>query len=183
MKHDRRIDPVGLSLKQAEAPDYEEVVALANQAYRGGQAGWATESGMIEGQRLSLTTLREDFAANPGAHLLLHRDAEGVLRGTVWLAPVDDATWYLGLLTVHPELQAQGLGARLLAAAEAFAREHGVRLIRMTVLNVRTTLIAWYQRRSYALTGEVQPFPYGDERFGKPLRDDLGFVVLTKTLS
>jgi hypothetical protein len=35
----------------------------------------------------------------------------------------------------------------------------------------------------YRLTGETEPFPYGDERFGKPLRDDLHFVVLEKEIS
>jgi hypothetical protein len=31
-------------------------------------------------------------------------------------------------------------------------------------------------------TGETQPFPYGDERYGRPLRDDLHFVVLEKDI-
>ena len=31
-------------------------------------------------------------------------------------------------------------------------------------------------------TGEFKPFPYGDERFGLPQRDDLRFEVLRKTL-
>ncbi len=51
----------------------------------------------------------------------------------------------------------------------------------MTVINVRETLIAWYLRRGYAKTGATEAFPYGDDRFGKPLRDDLCFVVLEKT--
>jgi hypothetical protein len=52
----------------------------------------------------------------------------------------------------------------------------------MTVVNVRASLIAWYQRRGYRLTGEAQPFPYGDERYGRLLRDDLHFVVLEKDI-
>jgi hypothetical protein len=52
----------------------------------------------------------------------------------------------------------------------------------MTVVNVRDILIAWYERRGYKLTKEIRPFPYGDERFGRPLRDDLYFVVLEKDL-
>lgn len=52
----------------------------------------------------------------------------------------------------------------------------------MKVVNVRDELIAWYGRRGYAPTGETAPFPYGDDRFGQPLRDDLSFVVLQKTL-
>jgi hypothetical protein len=52
----------------------------------------------------------------------------------------------------------------------------------MTVVNVRDTLIAWYVRRGYTLTGETEPFPYGDIRFGVPRRDDLHFVILRKRL-
>ena len=43
----------------------------------------------------------------------------------------------------------------------------------MTVISVRDELIAWYERRGYRRTGELSPFPYGDERFGIPQRDDL----------
>jgi len=52
----------------------------------------------------------------------------------------------------------------------------------MTVIRQRPELIAWYERRGYRLTGERRSFPYGDERFGQPNRDDLEFVVLEKTL-
>jgi len=165
--------------------DYPAVVALANLAYRGGgaQASWNVEAGIIEGARLNEQQLREDLAAKPHAHLLLYRDsAEGPLLGTVWLEPQSDGVWYLGLFTVHPELQNRQLGRALLAAAEEFVREHGGKTIRMTVLNVREALIAWYERRGYAKTGETVPFPYGDDRFGRPLRDDLCFIVLEKQL-
>jgi hypothetical protein len=37
-------------------------------------------------------------------------------------------------------------------------------------------------RRGYVRTGELTPFPYGDERFGVPMRDDLAFETLTKKL-
>ena len=50
----------------------------------------------------------------------------------------------------------------------------------MTVIAQREDLIAWYERRGYTRTGETRPFPYGDERFGRPRRDDLVFVVLRK---
>jgi hypothetical protein len=43
-------------------------------------------------------------------------------------------------------------------------------------------LIAWYERRGYALTGETRPFPLDDERFGLPKRRDLEFVVMAKDL-
>ena len=54
----------------------------------------------------------------------------------------------------------------LLSSAEQWVREHGGRRVRMTVINVREALIAWYLRRGYDRTGETNPFPYGDDRFG-----------------
>jgi hypothetical protein len=53
--------------------------------------------------------------------------------------------------------------------------------MRMHVVAIRDTLIAWYERRGYALTGQTHPFPY-DSRFGIARRDDLYFAVLEKAL-
>jgi GNAT superfamily N-acetyltransferase len=186
-------------LKRAEASDVAAIVELANLAYRGasGQAeqpagqqeSWCSESEIIEGLRLTETQLQEDLAAKPDAFLLTSRDnPEGPLLGTVWLEPIagnaenSESVWYLGLLTVTPKLQNRRLGRTLLADAEAFARDHGAERMRMTVVNARDTLIAWYLRRGYVLTRETVPFPYDDQRFGKPLRNDLHFVVLEKPL-
>jgi ribosomal protein S18 acetylase RimI-like enzyme len=166
----------------AEA-DYPAIIKLVNAAYRGHGAveSWNIESGIIEGTRLTDSLLREDLAAKPQAHFLVHRDPEGrSIIGTVWLEPVEDHAWYLGLFTVDPAIQNQQLGRRLLSAAEEFAKARGARSIRMGVLSVRDTLIAWYERRGYARTGETEPFPYGDDRFGKPLRENLVFAILEK---
>jgi ribosomal protein S18 acetylase RimI-like enzyme len=179
-----------LRLVSATPADYPAVIDLVNLAFRGSgpTASWNAEAGILEGQRLTESLLREDLAAKPAAHLLLTRGqgsepASGdALLGCVWLEPSADGAWYLGLLTVHPGRQKLHLGRRLLAAAEDFAAERGARQMRMTVLHVRQPLIGWYLRRGYTLTGETKPFPYGDERFGRPLCDDLYFVVLEKTV-
>jgi GNAT superfamily N-acetyltransferase len=173
-------------LEPANEADYPAVVDLINVAFRatGPTASWNIEAGVIEGQRMNDALLREDLAASPEAHLLVHRDsADGTILGTVWLDPKNDGVWYLGLLTVRPALQKQQLGRVLIAAAEDFAKQRGARRMRMTVVHVRDTLIAWYERRGYTVTGETKPFPYHDMRFGNPLRDDLHFVVLEKTLA
>ncbi len=172
-------------LNHAVEADYAAIIDMVNEAFRGTGvvASWNSEGDFIEGQRLTEPLLREDLAAKPDAQLLTYRDdGNGDLLGTVWLEPREDGAWYLGLLTVRPDLQNKHLGQALLAAAEGFAKEQGARRIRMSVVNLRETLIAWYQRRGYLLTGETLPFPYDDERFGRPLRDDLHFVLLEKRL-
>src|SRR5579875_1573599 len=168
-----------LTLQPAGPADLAAVAHLMNAAYRGRgeDAGWATETADIAGDRTSEDLLRDDLAATPGAALLLSRPGpDAPLDGCVWLQPLSLDLWYLGSLTVAPTLQNAGFGRALLASAEAWAAARGARTVRITVVNVRTALIAWYTRRGYIATGEIEPFPYGDNRFGTPLRDDLAFV-------
>ena len=174
-----------MHLNPAIESEYPAIINLINHAFRGAgpDASWNTEAVFIEGQRLNESLLREELAHKPRAHLLTYRDEpNGPLLGTVLLDPQQSDAWYLGLLTVRPDQQQRKLGRKLLTAAEDYVKQHGGRRIEMTVVNVRDTLIAWYQRRGYALTAETRPFPYGDERFGRPLRHDLYFVVLKKDI-
>jgi len=173
-------------LEPATEADYPEIIQLVNAAYRGSGddsvQSWNQEVGILEGNRTDDSLLREEASA-PGAHLLIHRDPQDrSILGSVLLLPAEGSSWYLGMFTVRPALQNRQLGRALLTAAEDFARAHGALSIRMGVLNVRIPLIAWYERRGFTRTGEVEPFPYGDARFGKPLRSDLEFVVLRKPL-
>jgi ribosomal protein S18 acetylase RimI-like enzyme len=174
-------------LTPATEADYPAVVDLANRAYRGTgpEASWNVEN-VIEGQRIDESLLRDDLAASPEAQLLLWRANDSALLGCVRLEALRQhepaGAWYLSLLAVDPRRQNQQLGRTMLAAAEAFSQTRGAGRIRMSVVFLRDTLIAWYLRRGYTLTGETEPFPYGDERFGRPLRDDLYFVILEKEL-
>ena len=165
--------------------DVPRIVALINWAYRGSGAssGWSTETSYFSGDRTTEDLLRAELIAKPDASLLRWEDAQGgPPKGCVWLEPLDDGVWYLGTLAIDPQHQKGGLGKALLSSAEQWVRERGGRRVRMTVVNLREVLIAWYLRRGYHKTGETVPFPYGDDRFGTPLRDDLGFVVLEKNL-
>jgi ribosomal protein S18 acetylase RimI-like enzyme len=174
-----------MPLFRATDADLPTVVAFVNGAYRGegSRRGWTTEADYLDGQRIDLAMLRSDMASRPDAMLLLQRDApEAPLLGCVWLEPAEVDVWYLGMLTVRPDLQNRRLGRSLLAEAEKAIQDRGGRRVRITVVNVREALIAWYVRRGYTTTGATKPFPYGDERFGQPLRDDLHFVVLEKRL-
>jgi ribosomal protein S18 acetylase RimI-like enzyme len=162
--------------------DIPALVALINRAYRGNTgSGWSTEEAYLVGVRTTDALLRDDLAKKPSASLLKWQEAGEVdIAGCVWLEPVGGSTWYLGSLAIDPVKQNGGLGRTMLKAAEDWARNQGAECIRMSVTNVREALIAWYLRRGYERTGTIEPFPYGDDRFGKPLRDDLCFVVLEK---
>jgi ribosomal protein S18 acetylase RimI-like enzyme len=169
-----------MKLDRAMAADLPEIVGLMNRAYRG-REGWAVEEGHIRGDRILLPDLAAELAAKPWMQWLVWRE-EGALLGTVSLEPLEDGIWYLGALTIEPGRQEGQLGRRLLEEAERIAREAGARQMRLTVIWVREALIAWYRRRGYLPTGKTSPFPYGDERWGKPLRDDLHFVWFEKAL-
>jgi GNAT superfamily N-acetyltransferase len=166
--------------------DVPGIVSLMNRAYRGSgsSAAWNSESSYIAGDRTTESLLRADLLSKPDSSFLKWVDpASGQLSGCVCLEPLAHGIWYLGSLAADPDQQNAGLGKTLLAAAEQWVRERGGSGIRMTVVNVRDTLIAWYLRRGYRMTGETEAFPYGDDRFGTPLRDDLEFVILEKSLT
>jgi len=173
-------------LRKAVEADYDEVIDLANLAYRGREGAtpsWNIEKGIVGGQRLDHSLLREELAAKPDGALLIYREqADGPLLGTAWLNPEGDGVWSLGLLTIRPELQNQQLGRKLLDAAEDYARSRGATRMRIGVLHVRDTLIAWYERRGYRATGDAEPYPNDDPRFGTPLREDLQFLIMEKEI-
>lgn len=172
-----------LTFRTATPSDAMAVVALVESAYRGeaSRAGWTTEADLLGGQRTDTEDVLARIA-DPRQRIVLAFEG-GTLGGSVLLRDEGGGSAYTGMLAVRPTLQGRGTGRALLAEAERIAvSDMGATTMRMTVIAQRTELLAWYERRSYQLTGEREPFPYGDERFGKPARDDLYFVVLKKTL-
>ena len=117
-----------------------------------------------------------------GATTVLIRRGEGpALLGCIAVEMGGEARCTISMLAVAPQRQAAGLGRGLLADAEAYAASRGARIGKITVVEQREALIAWYERRGYRRTG-LEAFPYGDASVGTPLRDDLRFVVLEKAL-
>ncbi|AQR62731.1 GNAT family N-acetyltransferase [Brevundimonas sp. LM2] len=173
----------GLTTRAATLDDLPALHPLIERAYRGETAklGWTNEADLLDGQRTDVEELTE-ILTDPARIMLLAEDV-GTLVACLQLVDEGDGTAYLGLLSVEPERQAGGLGRFMIAAAEAEAvTRFGARTLRMTVIRQRPELIAWYERRGYALTGETEPFPLSDERAGLPRRQDLEFVVLAKGL-
>ncbi|MFI6654635.1 GNAT family N-acetyltransferase [Streptomyces sp. NPDC050523] len=173
----------GLTFRDAIDADVDALVALIESAYRGdsSRTGWTTEADILEGQRTDAEGVL-DVIKSPDSRLLtVERD--GVVIACCQLEH-RGVYAYFGMFAVSPQLQGTGLGKVIIAEAERAARETwGVREMHMTVISVREDLIAWYERRGYRRTGRMTPFPYGDERFGIPQRDDLQFELLVKELA
>ena len=159
----------------ASPSDSPPLKALLEAAYRGDSArqGWNHEADILDDERVAPGEL-EGLLADPAVTILTARD-NGALIGCVAVTRKDAALGYLGMLCVLPTLQSAGLGRRLLDAAEDHARALDLAAMEMTVIDSRDALIAWYERRGYARTGETRPFPV--------LRDPpITFAVLEKSL-
>ncbi len=179
-----------LSIRAATTGDVVTVVALVESAYRGesSRAGWTTEADLLDGQRTDAAEVAALVAGgDDGTAVVLVAEEGGDAGAIVACCAVDGGAAgaaHFGMFAVRPGLQGRGIGRRLVEAAERHAAEQlGAVAMRMEVIRQRDELIAWYRRLGYEPTGETAPFPYGDEHFGLPRRDDLMFVVLERRLA
>ncbi|WKX73607.1 GNAT family N-acetyltransferase [Streptomyces sp. XD-27] len=171
-----------LTFRAGTRSDVPELVALIESAYRGeaSKAGWTTEADLLDGRRTDPEGVAAVIDAENSRLLTVERDGELIACCQVERRGEHA---YFGMFAVRPTLQGAGLGKVIIAEAERFVRaEWGAREMHMTVISARDELIAWYERRGYSRTGQMSPFPYGDERFGVPRRMDLQFELLVKPL-
>lgn len=175
-----------LTFRPATLADIPALVELVTSAYRGdvSKQGWTTEADMLDGQRIDPEVLRGDIERPHSRVILAERrhDEDCELLACVHVAE-ENGAGYLGMFSVRPDGQGGGVGTQVMREAERYAREDlQLPAMRMTVIDIRDELIAFYERRGYSRTGIKKPFPYGDERYGIPKRDDLRFEILEKNL-
>ena len=91
-----------------------------------------------------------------GTFLLAESDR--LLAGCVYVELKDRDRSYLGLLSVDPSQQQNGLGSLLMEAGEKHCRKKGCRFMEIHIVNLRTELQPFYKRRGYVETGTL-PFP------------------------
>jgi ribosomal protein S18 acetylase RimI-like enzyme len=166
----------------AQPGDAPRIVALVESAYRGdaSRVGWTTEADLLDGQRTD-DAMVLGILTDPDSRLLLAYAGDRLVA--CCHVERHDGFAHFGMFAVSPAEQGGGIGRALLAEAERQVRaDWRAGEMHMTVISVRAELIAWYERRGYVRTGKTSPFPYGDDRFGRPRRDDLEFELLMKQL-
>ncbi len=152
-------------LRFAIPADTPALIALVNAAYQ-------VEKFFKVGER---TDENEVAALLASGRFLLLEQADTLL-GCVYVE-LRGERGYLGMLAVSPHHQKQGIGTRLIAAAEEFCRELGCRIMELTVVDLRTELPPLYERFGYRVTGTA-PFPADT----MPVKLPCSFVVMQKPL-
>ena len=76
----------------------------------------------------------------------------------------------IGTFAIDSSVQNLGFGKEILAYAEQYIVQNhpSVSYFLMYVLDVRSELIAYYQRRGYQITGHTEPYPV-NANVGQPL--------------
>lgn len=167
-----------LNLRIADENDAGAIAVLVNRAYRPAphEAGWTHESSLVSGKRISAAQVLSLFGEK-SLVLLLCTEREIVACVHVQAGAAEA---YIGMLATDPAQQAAGIGKQLLEHAERYAAEEfGSSKFRMSVLSARPELLAFYERRGYVRTGEVQDFPLS-AGVGEPLLDGIKLLSLVK---
>jgi GNAT superfamily N-acetyltransferase len=146
--------------------DLPMITALVNEAFQ-------VERFFKNNDRLNPETTAEYFKKG---RFLLAEDA-GALLGCVYVELRGDRA-YLGLLSIARSVQKTGLGRRLTAAAEEFAREMGAHHMDLRVVNLRTELPPIYEKLGYFVSGE-EPIP---DEMARNVSQPCHFILMSKPL-
>jgi sugar-phosphatase len=134
-----------LTTRVASASDCGGLASLINSAF-------AIEK-FLEGERTDEEQLK---AMMQKGQFLLGCDAAGQLVASVYVE-VRGARGYFGMLAVHPQHQKNGLGSKMVGAAEEYCRAKGCGAMDLVVLSLRPELPPLYRKLGYAESG-VQEF-------------------------
>ena len=161
-----------MSISKASIADLSALLTLVNTTYRGETStkGWTSEILLLAGEIRIDEEILTDYLTNLKISVLKYTNPAHQIIGCVYLEQKQEEL-YLGMLAVNPEFQDGGIGRMLLQGAEEYAEKQNINKINITVIEDRTELIAWYQRRGYVITGKKSPFPVEYYKYGKPLKD------------
>ena len=154
-------------IRNAGIEDLNAIVIVTNRAF-------VSEAFCVTGDRTDATDIRHRFVT--GSFFVIDDPADRTrLLGSVFCS-VENSRGYLGLLSVDPDAQGQGLSRTLVAAVEQHCRHRGCNFLDITVVNARDDLFPFYAKLDFAAF-DVLPFPV-PERARQPLH----LVKMTKRL-
>ena len=140
-----------VSLRRAQATDAAAVQALTRIAY----AKWVPLIGREP------MPMKADYAKAVKEHLVDLYESDGHLMGLIEMIPAADHL-LIENVAVHPSWQGRGLGAFLLAHAEATARAFKLGEVQLYTNSAFVQNIAFYEKRGYDAYLR-RPFPLGGE--------------------
>jgi ribosomal protein S18 acetylase RimI-like enzyme len=161
---------LAISVRRALADDATSVAALVNRAY-------AVESFFVDGDRTSPADVLS--LMERGDFIVL--EASGGLAAAVFLDLGDlgdlgpGRAAYLGMLSVDPAFQGEGLGTRLVRIVEALSEASGCAEVTLRIINLREELGRWYRSLGYQECGTS---PYEHRTVKQPCH----FIEMRKVL-
>lgn len=167
---------------RGDRPNAAEIVL---RSHRPGDLGWvldrqaefyAREYGWGEKCEALLAQVVADFARayDPQKDHCWIAEREGRRLGSVMLVDAGDRTGKLRLLLVEPEARGLGLGERLVAECERFAREAGYRRITLWTQSVLVVARAIYAKHGYRLIDSKAHDLFGPRLVGETWELELG---------
>lgn len=150
-----------LTISRATAPQLDAARILIQRAYRGEEAAasWSHEGELPNGERVSPDVLADIF--EDAASIFSVATLGGHVVGTSLVEKIAAKECRIGLLSVDPDLQGHGIGDYLLRRAEQDGAYFlGAHLSSVEVVDYKTLLIGYYQRRGYRRTTRIRPYPH-----------------------
>lgn len=157
----------GHQIREADACEAVVIARIVNQAYR-------VEDFFKIGDRTDVQEIVDLLNAD---RFLVAEGLDGEVAGCVYVA-VKEGRGYFGMLSVVPEHQGNGLGRKLVEAAEAYCAAAGCTEMDLWVVNLREELPPWYRKLGYVETGQA-PWP---EDALHELSRPAHFVIMSKHL-
>jgi GNAT superfamily N-acetyltransferase len=140
-----------ITLRSATADDRSFIDGLSPRLSGVPRPAWHDLSAMEGFQDRHMVA---SFAAVDGAATLIARAEDGRRLGCIHLRPAkdgvtDEACGYISLLATTPEAEGTGVAARLMSAAEDWARGRGYRLLSLDVFADNKRAVEFYERRGF----------------------------------
>lgn len=153
-------------IREATKAEAAAIAALVNLAYR-------IEDDFKIGDR----TDADEVAAAIERHRFFVVEVDGRLAACAQFS-LENGRGHFGMLSVHPEMQGQGLARRLVEHMEAFAAAQGCSHLDLEYVNLRRELPALYRHLGFEVTGEA-PWPEDQlHRISRPAH----FITMSKPL-